>query len=77
LLIAAAAFAEALIMLFITQNFSLNMTAVDNYSVLFALIVFVQLLTPLVAAIILNGRRETQPLQPAPQPAPAVSAVTL
>jgi hypothetical protein len=77
LLIAAAAFIEALIVLFTTQDFGLLMTTVDNYSVLFALIVFVQLLTPMVAAIIRNGRRENQPLQATPQAASGGGDVTL
>jgi hypothetical protein len=77
LLIAAVAFIEALIMLIMTQDFSLNMIIVDNYSVIFALIVFVQLLTPMVAAIIRNGRGENQPPQAAPQSTSGGSDVTL
>jgi uncharacterized repeat protein (TIGR02543 family) len=69
LLIVGVALVEALIILFTTQDFALSMSIVDNYSVIFALIVFVQLLTPLVAAIIHNSRRENQRAQiPTPTP---------
>jgi uncharacterized repeat protein (TIGR02543 family) len=77
LLIAVAAFVEALIVLFTTQDFSLNMIIVDNYSVFFALLVFVQLLTPMVAAIIRNSRRENQLGQTAPQATSGGGDVTL
>jgi hypothetical protein len=77
LLIAAAAFVESLMVLFTTQDFSLNMIIVDNYSVVFALIVFVQLLTPMVAAIIRNGRRENQPAQTIPKAASEGGDITL
>jgi uncharacterized repeat protein (TIGR02543 family) len=77
LLIAAAAFVEALIVLFTTQDFDLTMTAVDNFSVIFALIVFVQLLTPMVAAIIRNNRKENQSLQATSQAASGSGDVTL
>jgi hypothetical protein len=65
LLIIAAALVEAIIVLFLTQNFAGPLTIVDNYSVIFALIVFVQLLTPMIAAIIRNSRQDKQgPLTP-------------
>jgi hypothetical protein len=60
LLIVAAALVEALIVLFTTQDFALGMSIVDDYSVIFALVLFVQLLTPMVAAIIRNNRRDNQ-----------------
>jgi uncharacterized repeat protein (TIGR02543 family) len=59
-LIVGVALVEALIVLFTTQHFELNMSIVDDYSVIFALIIFVQLLTPMVAAIIRNTHRENQ-----------------
>jgi hypothetical protein len=77
LLIAAVAFVEALIVLFVTQDFSLNMILVDNYSVIFALIVFVQFLTPMVAGIIRNSRRENQLQQTTPQATSESGDITL
>jgi uncharacterized repeat protein (TIGR02543 family) len=67
LLIAIAAFIEAMIILFTTQTFTLDWTLVDDYSVIFALILFVELLTPMVAAIIRNGRKDPQQPQAAGQ----------
>jgi hypothetical protein len=66
LLIAGVALVEALIVLFSLQDFSLNMSIVDKYSTLFALIVFVQLLSPMVAAVIHNNKRGPQKTTPAP-----------
>jgi hypothetical protein len=57
LLIAGVAMIEAMLILFGTQNFDLAMRIVDDYSVFFLLIVFVQLLAPTVAAIIRNNKR--------------------
>jgi uncharacterized repeat protein (TIGR02543 family) len=68
LLIAGTALVEALLVLFTTQHFELNMSIVDDYSVIFALVVFVQLLTPMVAAIIHNNHRENQRLREPVQP---------
>jgi uncharacterized repeat protein (TIGR02543 family) len=77
-LIVGVAFVEALIMLFTTQDFELNMSIVGSYSVVFALILFVQLLTPMVAAIIRNNRRENQNQKMGPaQPAAEDGGVTL
>jgi uncharacterized repeat protein (TIGR02543 family) len=77
-LIVGVALVEALIMLFTTQHFELNMTFVDSYSVIFALIVFVQLLTPMVAAIIRNNHRENQNRNMGPaQPAAEDGGITL
>jgi hypothetical protein len=64
LLIVGAALVEALVILFYTQSFGPVMTIVDDYSVIFILILFVQLLTPMVAAIIRNNRRISQNLTP-------------
>jgi uncharacterized repeat protein (TIGR02543 family) len=75
-LIVGVAFVEALIVLFTTQNFGLPMSTVGNYSVIFALIVFVQLLTPMVAAIIRNNHRENQKMGPS-QPATEDGGLTL
>ncbi len=58
LLIAAVAFVEAVILLFMTQDFYSYMVVVDTWSVVFSLILFVQLLTPMVAAVIHNSKTE-------------------
>jgi Flp pilus assembly protein TadB len=60
LFIVAVAFIEAVVILFATQDFSLDWVFADIYAVIFAMFLFVQLLTPLVAASIHNGRRENQ-----------------
>jgi hypothetical protein len=60
LLIVGAALVEAVVVLALTQDFTKGWTIVDAYSVIFALIVFVQLLAPMVAAIIRNSRRDNQ-----------------
>jgi hypothetical protein len=60
LLVVGAAVVGALIVLFASQNFEQAMTAVDNYSVFFALIIFVQLLAPMVAAAVYNDRHRTR-----------------
>jgi uncharacterized repeat protein (TIGR02543 family) len=75
-LIIGIAFIEALLVLLNTQNFELNMSIVGTYSVIFALILFVQLLTPMVAAIIHNNRRENQKMGPT-QPVVEDGGVTL
>jgi uncharacterized repeat protein (TIGR02543 family) len=79
LLIVGAGLVEALIVLFASQNFSGTMVIVDNLSVVFAAVVFVQFLTPMVAAVIHNNRRANQRQQfaalmrtPAPGAEPAV-----
>ncbi|MDR1183248.1 MAG: InlB B-repeat-containing protein [Coriobacteriales bacterium] len=77
LLIAIAAFIESLVVLLTTQDFGLSMGAVDGYSAVFALIVFVQLLAPMVAAIIRNGRKGNQPLQEGPHTPSGSNDVTL
>jgi protein-S-isoprenylcysteine O-methyltransferase Ste14 len=76
LLIVGAALVEALVILFYTQSFGPVMTIVDDYSVIFILIVFVQLLTPMVAAIIRNNRRANQNSTPA-QTATGDTGITL
>jgi energy-coupling factor transporter transmembrane protein EcfT len=76
LLIVGTAFVEALVVLFATQHFDMLMSIVGTYSVLFALILFVQLLTPMVAAIIRNNRRENQKMGPS-QPATEDGGLTL
>jgi hypothetical protein len=58
LLIAGLAFVEAFILLFMTQDFYGIMQFVDSFSVIFALILFVQLITPMVAAVIHNSNKE-------------------
>jgi Na+-transporting methylmalonyl-CoA/oxaloacetate decarboxylase gamma subunit len=60
LLVAGLAFVEALILLFTTQNFNAPMVLIDNWTVVFALILFVQLLTPMVAAVIHNSRKASK-----------------
>jgi hypothetical protein len=76
-LIVAAAMVEGLIVLLMTQNFGAPMQAVDNYSVIFALILFVQLLAPMVAAILRNNKQNKK-TPPAPtQPAPGTGTVTM
>jgi Na+-transporting methylmalonyl-CoA/oxaloacetate decarboxylase gamma subunit len=60
LLIAGLGFVEALILLFMTQNFEAPMVIIDNWTVVFALILFVQLLTPMVAAVIHNSLQENK-----------------
>jgi hypothetical protein len=78
LLIAAAALIEALIVLFSTQDFTGPMVIVDDYSVVFALVVFVQLLAPMVAATVHNSRQGgAQPPVPPVTPLPKDDAVTL
>jgi uncharacterized repeat protein (TIGR02543 family) len=77
-LIVGVALVEALLVLFNTQHFDMNMSIVDDYSVIFALILFVQLLTPMVAAIIRNNYRESQNQKMGPaQPAAEDGGVTL
>ena len=69
LLIVGAALVEALIVLGMTQDFGATMKPVDDLSVIFAAVVFVQLLTPMVAAVIHNNRRiAQQPSRPAQLP---------
>ncbi|MDR2106572.1 MAG: InlB B-repeat-containing protein, partial [Coriobacteriales bacterium] len=75
LLIVGAGLVEALIVLFKTQVFTQPMGVVDDFSVIFALILFVQLLAPMVAAIIRNNRRDDQ--QTPPQPKTGDAGVTL
>jgi hypothetical protein len=77
LLIVAAAFIEALIVLLSTQDFGLAMTFVDKYSVIFVTAVFVQVLAPLVAATIRNGNLEAGRLQTKGQQAVTNDEVTL
>jgi uncharacterized repeat protein (TIGR02543 family) len=78
LIIAAGAFIESLVILFLTQNFGGSMTSVvDSYSVIFALAVFVQVLAPLVAAVIRSSRLETKQLQIERQPAVASGDMTM
>ncbi|MCL2631808.1 MAG: DUF5011 domain-containing protein [Coriobacteriia bacterium] len=55
LLIIAAAFVEGLIVLLLTSDFSARMLLTDQYSIPLSLIVFVQLLTPAVAATLRNN----------------------
>jgi uncharacterized repeat protein (TIGR02543 family) len=62
LLIVIVALAEALIVLYKTQVFSLDMVFLDDYSVVFALVLFVQMLAPMVAAVLSNNKRERQRL---------------
>jgi uncharacterized repeat protein (TIGR02543 family) len=62
LLIVATSLVEALVVLLMTQTFTAAMTIVDDYSVIFILVVFVQVLTPLVAAILRSNRRESRQL---------------
>ncbi len=60
LLIAGLAFVEAVILLLMFSNFEGRMVLLDNWTVVFALILFVQLLTPMVAAVIHNNLRESK-----------------
>ena len=75
LLIVGTALVEALIVLGMTQDFGATMKPVDDLSVIFAAVIFVQLLTPMVAAVIHNNRRVAQqssrPAQPPLTPAMA------
>jgi uncharacterized repeat protein (TIGR02543 family) len=81
LLIAATAVVEALILWFTTQDFGTNMVVVDGYSVLFALILFVQLLAPMVAAILRNNKNankdQAEQQQQTAKPLGAQEGVTL
>ena len=54
LLIVAAAFIESLIILLTTQDFTSTMVMTDVYSIPLSLIVLVQLITPMVAAMLKN-----------------------
>jgi uncharacterized repeat protein (TIGR02543 family) len=58
LLVAGLAFVEMVILLLMTQDFYGAMQLVDNFSVIFALVLFVQLVTPMVAAVIYNNNKE-------------------
>ena len=60
LLIAGLAFVEAIILLFMFSYFDGSMVLLDNWTVVFALILFVQLLTPMVAAVIHNNLQESK-----------------
>jgi uncharacterized repeat protein (TIGR02543 family) len=75
LLIAVIAVVEALILWFTTQVFDTTMVIVDGFSVLFALILFVQLLAPMVAAIIRNNRNTNKAITAEQRPKPAVEQV--
>jgi amino acid transporter len=66
LLIVVLAVVEALIMLLLTQSFTGAMILFDNFSALFALIVFIQLLVPMVAAVIHNNHKDRTQDQPSP-----------
>jgi uncharacterized repeat protein (TIGR02543 family) len=59
LLIVAALFVEALVMLFLTQDFSLPMTFWDKYSWIFALVFMVALIVPSIAAVLRRSGRKT------------------
>jgi branched-subunit amino acid transport protein len=52
LLIVAAGFVESLVMLLLTQDFSLPMVFCDKYSWIFALIFFAALIVPAIAAVL-------------------------
>jgi uncharacterized repeat protein (TIGR02543 family) len=60
LLIVGAGLVEALIVLFMTQDFSGRMIIVDDISVVFAAVLFIQCLAPMVAAAIRNNRLADQ-----------------
>ena len=60
LLLVGVALVEALIVLFVTQDFTQGMTFIDEYGAVFVLIIIVQLLSPQVAAVIHNSRRVAQ-----------------
>jgi uncharacterized repeat protein (TIGR02543 family) len=76
-LIVAAALVEGLIVLFMTQSFGTPMQIVDDYSVIFALVLFVQLLAPMVAAILRNNKQNKQTPPTPTQPAPGTGGVTM
>ena len=76
LLIVGAALVEALVVLFLTQDFGEGMLVVDNWSVLFALIIFIQLFGPMVAAAIHNSRRVNQQRLATAQPPVSISNPT-
>jgi uncharacterized repeat protein (TIGR02543 family) len=60
LLVAMLALVEAVVMYLATQTIQSSMVFVDDYSVLFTLIVFVQLLVPVVAAAFHNNKMADQ-----------------
>jgi hypothetical protein len=60
LLVIGLALVGAAVMLFFFQDFTASMSVVDDYSVIFALALLVQILAPLVAGIIYNNRRAAQ-----------------
>ncbi|MDR2714249.1 MAG: DUF5011 domain-containing protein [Coriobacteriales bacterium] len=71
LLIAIIAFIEGLVVLLVTQDFTAKMGIIDQYSLPMSLIVFVQLLAPMVAALLMKKKGTSAP---APQPQVAVRA---
>jgi uncharacterized repeat protein (TIGR02543 family) len=84
LLVSIIALIETAILLFTTQDFTAAMTTFDQFSVVFALIVFVLLFAPMVAAAFeahSNNRRYSQPAQQAQAQTPAsqtpIRSVTL
>jgi uncharacterized repeat protein (TIGR02543 family) len=56
IVIAAAGFIEALIILLATQDFAASMILVDSYTVLFSVIVFVVLIIPIISAMRQNQK---------------------
>jgi len=79
-LIVLVAFAEGLLMLLITQDFSGPMVMFDNYSIPLSLVVFVQLVAPAVAALLKNHADKkamnNPPLTNATANAPTISSST-
>ncbi|MCL1890789.1 MAG: DUF5011 domain-containing protein [Coriobacteriia bacterium] len=67
LLIAVIAFIEGLVVLLVTQDFTAKMGIIDQYSLPLSLIVFVQLLVPMVAALLKKNRDDREPYAPQPQ----------
>jgi uncharacterized repeat protein (TIGR02543 family) len=67
LLIAIIAFIEGLVVLLVTQDFTAKMGIIDQYSLPLSLIVFVQLLVPMVAALLKKNRDDREPYAPQPQ----------
>jgi hypothetical protein len=68
LLIVVLAFIEGLVILLTTQDFTSSMVIIDQYSIPLSLVVFVQLVTPMVAALLRKNQTSNGSTQPPQQP---------
>ena len=74
LLVGLVVFVEALIILFATQDFSAKMVVVDDYSIALSLVVMVQLIAPMAAAMLKNRGKGTDERESMQYPEQIVSS---